>query len=237
MTPLYNKDNGLPDNEVQALLEDSKGRVWIGTVNGLVVLEQDGTRTVFDEHSSNLPDNYIIAISEDRRGRIWIGTAEGVAVYDRRNRILPIDISIFEQAQYVFGFYIEPGFVWMATDRGLLRYDTIANELTGVGKPEGLPIDKLFQVVYDRMGSFWLTSNRGIWKISYVEAHRAASGEIAAINFEHFGDGDGMGSSQANGGSTPAAVSAKRGMLGFATAGGVSFILPTTLKQLYQYSP
>lgn len=236
MTPLYNKDNGLPDNEVRALLEDSKGRVWIGTVNGLVVFEQDGTRTVFDERSSNLPDNYIIALSEDRRGRIWIGTAEGVAVYDRRNRILPIDISIFEQAQYVFGFYIEPGFVWMATDRGLLRYDTIANELTGVGKPEGLPIDKLFQVVYDRMGSFWLTSNRGIWKISYVEAHRAASGEIAAINFEHFGDEDGMGSSQANGGSTPAAVSAKRGMLGFATAGGVSFILPTTLKQLYQYS-
>ncbi|MCO4786123.1 ligand-binding sensor domain-containing diguanylate cyclase [Marinomonas atlantica] len=236
MTRLYNKDNGLPANEVRSLLEDSRGRTWVGTVNGLVMFEQDGTRTLFDEHASSLPDNYIIALSEDKRGRIWVGTAEGVAVYDRRNRMLTIDISEFEQAQYVFGFYIEPGFVWMATDRGLLRYNTISNELSGVGKPEGLPIDKLFQVVYDRMGSFWLTSNRGIWKISYVEAHRAASGEINSINFEHFGAEDGMGSSQVNGGSTPAAVSSKSGLLGFATAGGVSFIQPTTLKQLYQYS-
>ncbi len=235
MTASYNMENGLPSNEVRALLEDSKGRIWVGTVDGLVVIESDGSLKQINQENSNLPDDYIMALMEDHRGRIWIGTAQGVAFYDRRDRILTVDISAYEGAQYVFGFYIEPGFIWMATDRGLLRYDAMENKLSGVGKPAGLPIDKFFQVIYDHMGSFWLSSNRGIWKIGYVDAHRVASGERKTINFEHFGEEDGMGSSQANGGSSPAAVSSRGGSLVFATANGVSFIRPTALKQLYQY--
>lgn len=237
MTPLFSRGkSGLPSNDVRSVLEDSKGRIWVGTVDGLVMYRQDGTSKLFQEQNSSLPDNYVIALSEDKRGRVWIGTAEGVAVYDRRNRMLPIDIFSFEGAQYVFGFYIEPGFVWMATDRGLLRYDTFAKEISGVGRPNGMPIDKLFQIVYDRMGSFWLSSNRGVWKIGYVDAHRVASGELNTITFEHFDNEDGMGSNQANGGSTPAAVSSNTGLIGFATANGASFIVPKALKLLYQYN-
>ncbi|WP_197464570.1 ligand-binding sensor domain-containing diguanylate cyclase [Marinomonas aquimarina] len=235
MRQLYSQGNGLPANEVRALLEDSKGRRWIGTVNGLVLVESDGSMTQINQHNSDLPDDYIMALMEDHRGRIWIGTAQGVAFYDRRNQIKQIDISTYEGAQYVFGFYIEPGFIWMATDRGLLRYDAMQNTLSGIGKPAGLPIDKFFQVIYDHMGSFWLSSNRGIWKVGYVEAHRVASGERHTVNFEHFGEEDGMGSSQANGGSNPAAVSSRGGNLVFATANGIALIRPTALKQLYQY--
>lgn len=235
MVGLYNQDNGLPSNEVRALLEDSKGRIWIGTVNGLVLIQPDGVIKQINQQNFNLPDDYIMALMEDHRGRIWIGTAQGVAFYDRRDQVQQVDISDYEGAQYVFGFYIEPGFIWMATDRGLLRYDSMEKVLSGVGKPAGLPIDKFFQVIYDHMGSFWLSSNRGVWRIGYVEAHRVASGERKSINFEHFGEEDGMGSSQANGGSNPAAVSSRGGHLVFATANGVSFIRPTALKQLYQY--
>lgn len=235
MTQLYDSSNGLPANEVRALLEDSQGRTWIGTINGLVVIKPSGAMELFNQANSNLPDDYIMALVEDHRGRIWIGTAQGGAFYDRNGRIESVDIATYEGAQYVFGFYVEPGFIWMATDRGLLRYDSIENTLSGIGKPSGLPIDKFFQVIYDHMGSFWLSSNRGIWKISYVDAHRVASGERSHINFEHFGEEDGMGSSQVNGGSTPAAVSTRGGNLVFATANGVSIIRPTALKQLYQY--
>lgn len=235
LTPRLSVESGLPSNEVRAILEDSVGRLWVGTVNGVVLVTRDGKTKLINQANSNLPDDYVIAISEDQRGRIWFGTAEGVALYDRLNNIEVVDISVYEGAQYVFGFYIEPGFVWMATDRGLLRYDVLKKRIDGVGKPAGLPIDKIFQVVYDHLGSFWLTSNRGIWKVGYVEAHRVASGNLQTIDFEHFGEADGMGSDQVNGGSTPAAASTKGGYMAFATAKGLSIIKPTSLKQLYQY--
>ena len=235
MSPLINRASGLPSDEVRAIYEDSKGTLWLGTTSGVMKIDASGERQLITQENSNLPDNYVMAMAEDLRGRIWIGTAEGVAMYHSSGAIEEISIAGFEGAQYVFGFYIEPGYVWMATDRGLLRYDVNQGTIGGIGKPSGLPIDKIFQVVYDHMGSFWLTSNRGIWKIGYVEAHRVASGELNSIDFEHFDEADGMGSDQVNGGSTPAAVSTRQGDMAFATANGLSMIRPTSLKQLYQY--
>ena len=36
---LYDKKDGLPDNEVRRLSEDQEGRIWIGTTGGLACLE------------------------------------------------------------------------------------------------------------------------------------------------------------------------------------------------------
>jgi ligand-binding sensor domain-containing protein len=75
-----------------------------------------------------------------------------------------------ENAEYAFGFYSEPGYMWMTTDRGLLRYRSSDGAIGMVGRKNGLPIDKLFQVIPDNMGYLWLSSNRGMIRISKAEA-------------------------------------------------------------------
>lgn len=49
-----------------------------------------------------------------------------------------------ENAEYAFGFYSEHGYMWMTTDRGLLRYRSSDGAIGMVGRKNGLPIDKLF---------------------------------------------------------------------------------------------
>lgn len=222
LTPYFNEKNGLPSNEVRAVLEDTKGNLWIGTTTGLVRRNAQGEQTLFTREQG-LPGNYIMALSEDTKGQIWVGTGVGVAIITG-NEINTLSINAMEGAEYAFGFWPEKDYVWIATDRGLIRYRHKDGHLGLVGRKAGLPIDKLFQVISDNHGSLWLTSNRGIWQVAYDSAQAVADGKQENIDFEHFSQSDGMASAQANGGSNPTAVVMSNGTLWFATAKGVSMI-------------
>ncbi|AWY01239.1 hypothetical protein A8139_15705 [Marinomonas primoryensis] len=222
-------DNGLPSDEVRAILEDSHNNLWIGTTDGLVRQDASGQQRIFTR-DDGLPGNYIMALTEDDRGQIWVGTGVGVAKLTSNGfEIVPINSQ--EGAEYAFGFWVEPGYVWIATDRGLVRYNQKNEELSLVGRRSGLPIDKLFQVIYDGTNGLWLTSNRGIWRVDYHAAHAVADGRQSEIAFEHFSESDGLASAQANGGSNPAAVAMDNGKLWFATAKGVAMIDSSTISQ------
>ena len=229
LTPILSAKNGLPVDEVRAILEDSQGNLWVGTTDGLVRQSADGHLQTFTRNDG-LPDNYIMALAEDDQGQLWVGTGVGVSKLTASGfNIVPI--HHLEEAEYAFGFWVEPGFVWIATDRGLIRYNQHNDQLGLVGRRSGLPIDKLFQVIYDGTNGLWLTSNRGIWRIDYQEAHAVAEGSKNKITFEHFSESDGLASAQANGGSNPAAVATPNGKLWFATAKGAAMINSTTVSQ------
>ncbi len=234
LTPEFDKRNGLPVNEVRAILKDSKGNLWFGTPVGLVRVSPDKTIDHYTKEHGGLNGSYVMSLAEDEFGKIWVGTGVGVSYFDG-DQFVSLDLDELEQAQYAFGFYIEAGFVWIATDRGIIRYQQSNGAMALVGRPQGLPIDKFFQVVKDDQGYFWLSSNRGIWRISYQAAHQVADGDATQIEFEHYDQNDGMASSQANGGSNPAAVKAQDGTLYFATANGVAAINSERLTTASQY--
>ncbi|ODQ01536.1 hypothetical protein BGK46_02435 [Salinivibrio sp. SS2] len=221
----------LPDDEVRAILERPDNTLWVGTPRGLAKLNQGTLAQLYDSQNSDMPGSYVMALASDEEGKVWVGTGRGVS-YIEAGQLHTLDLSQQEQAQYVFGFYIEPGFVWMATDRGVIRYSQTDGSLALVGRPQGLPIDKFFQIIKDDSDNFWLSSNRGIWRINYQQAHQVADGTRQRIDFEHYDQSDGMANNQANGGSSPAATITPNGTLLFATAKGVASVSPDRIARL-----
>lgn len=81
--PVSNPDNirleqltthdGLSQNTIRCLLQDKKGFIWIGTLNGLN--RYDGRK--FTVYRPEISDNRIRELHEDKQGMIWIKTAEG----------------------------------------------------------------------------------------------------------------------------------------------------------------
>ncbi|HKL31576.1 MAG TPA: two-component regulator propeller domain-containing protein [Tangfeifania sp.] len=72
-------NDGLSQNAVFAILQDSKGFMWFGTKDGLNCY--DGYNFVIYQHnpfdSTTISANHITALFEDRHKNIWVGTLTG----------------------------------------------------------------------------------------------------------------------------------------------------------------
>ncbi len=80
ITQHFNASNGLSNNFVHGIVQDSKGRVWIATESGLNCY--DGYHfTIYKSHNSPLKSNYLNAIYRDsQQQKIWIGV-KGYGIY------------------------------------------------------------------------------------------------------------------------------------------------------------
>ena len=75
---------GLSQSHINALLQDSRGFIWVGTEDGLDRF--DGYEFITFNHqpydSSSLSHNYVNAICEDQNGILWIATNKGLNSFD-----------------------------------------------------------------------------------------------------------------------------------------------------------
>jgi len=221
---------GLPSNEIRSILVDSANNLWVGTASGLAKISPDNTLEIFNKQSG-LPASFIMTLAEDEFGKVWIGTGDGIASYDK-GAIQTYRLNDKFDAEYAFGFYVEQNTLWMATDRGLIYINLTTNEMKAVNKENGLPVDKIFQIVIDESNTFWLTSNRGIISVTREEIDSIIHGKSKSVDFKLFAEGVGLLSSQANGGSTPAATLHKDGSVWVATSKGVSHINNERLQRM-----
>ncbi len=79
---------GLSQQSVMKLYQDSYGYIWFGTRNGLNRF--DGYETIIYKRDNNhqqtsLTDNHITSIAEDGDHNLWIGTAHGLNILNLHN--------------------------------------------------------------------------------------------------------------------------------------------------------
>jgi outer membrane protein assembly factor BamB len=79
----------LVGKEVLAIAEDRQGRIWLGTENGVSVLDESGGSARWQhftadssDGSRSLPHRRVQALAVDGDGRVWAGTKDGLASYD-----------------------------------------------------------------------------------------------------------------------------------------------------------
>ena len=68
-------NNGLSQNTVKSIIQDSNGFIWVGTYNG--INKYDGYSMIhykFSNDINSLSSNIIISLFEDKEGYIWAGT-------------------------------------------------------------------------------------------------------------------------------------------------------------------
>ena len=80
----WSLQQGLPQISVQAIVQDRRGYLWVGTQSGLARF--DGIRFVtYTPHDTpGIPGIQIRSLYLDKAGKLWIGTYKGLAVYDGR---------------------------------------------------------------------------------------------------------------------------------------------------------
>lgn len=73
--------DGLPDNAIRSLFEDSRGYIWIGTDAG--VCSWDGESYIWYNTHDGLAGNKVWSIDEDTKGNLWFACfSAGISKFD-----------------------------------------------------------------------------------------------------------------------------------------------------------
>jgi signal transduction histidine kinase/ligand-binding sensor domain-containing protein/DNA-binding response OmpR family regulator len=167
-------DDGLPENSVRAILQDSSGFLWFGTMNGLV--RYDGYDLVVfapsQDDTTSFGGRTVLALHEDVAGDIWIGTyLRGLWKYETRlGTFRPIDLGqasgVRPEADLVNAIAEDDqGRLWVGMQYGLVSVDLATEEVTWHDKltedlgPNGqaLPV---IAIMVDKKGRIWCGTDK-----------------------------------------------------------------------------
>lgn len=192
-----NVANTLSENRVWSIIEDRRGKLWVGTLGGLNHFDPKSGKSIRYLHnpadSSSISGNRIWSLLEDRNRTIWVGTDGGGL-----NKILPSPSgnpvkTRFETFRFQPGdstslsnnsiraLFERDGILWIGTfGGGLNRLDPATRQFTRYqNDPEDLTSlsnNRIFSILGDRSGGLWIGTDGG--GLNYFDPRTA--------KFKHF---------------------------------------------------
>ncbi|MCW8803167.1 MAG: triple tyrosine motif-containing protein, partial [Ignavibacteriaceae bacterium] len=162
--------NGLFQNVVYSVLQDSRGYLWVGTQDGLN--RYDGYNFKVYKYESGNPNsishNEVETLYIDKDDILWIGTlGGGLNKYNSETENF-ISYKADKNNQFsissnlVMAIYEdEEGTLWIGTDGdGLNRFDRNSGQFTSYKHSpmdsSSLSNDKVFAICEDQFGNFWI---------------------------------------------------------------------------------
>jgi ligand-binding sensor domain-containing protein len=176
-----NEENGLSDNHVNCVLKDEQGLVWIGTEDGLNLLNGSSLQKFKhrDHDSTSITNNVIHALKEDGEGNIWIATSLGLNCYNKKLRRFfnfYLNNSPYGTSAIIFSLQIAGAFIWCGTDAGLFKF-TPANGSSiffecGINEPVANKrfCNKINCIVLDENNIAWLCTAEGLWSFNTINS-------------------------------------------------------------------
>ncbi len=225
----FGRREGLRGDEIRALLAASDGGLWIGTYGG-GLHRSDGSRVVPLTGSPELERGLIVCLYEDPSGALWIGTdGDGLVRRDPKGTIVRYTAADGLGSDRIRALHRDArGRLWVATSGGgLSRLED--GRWSTWSASQGLPATTFHAILEDDGGHLWLSSNRGIVRVSVAELDEVARGTRPRLEALLLGISDGMLSSECNGNFQPAALRARDGRLWFPTSKGAVTVEPGTL--------
>lgn len=205
-------------------MSDRNGNLWLATDAGLIKYKDDKEIARYTVENG-LPHNEVITVHEDKKGNIWAGTFDGLAQFKDDKIIIFNEIENSPKGFVRVIYEDADGVLWFGTyGDGLVRYKD--GKFFNYRVEHGLFNNGVFAILEDERGNFWMSSNRGIYRVNKQELNDFADGKIPKLNSISYDESDGMVNAECNGGRMPAAIKTKDGKFWFPTMGGVAIVDP-----------
>ncbi len=197
----YSIQDGLSQSVVHAMIQDSKGYIWVGSGYGLDKFDGATFHSYYTEQG--LIHNRIYSLWESPKKRIWIGTEKGISIYDGQKFTNPANINklINSPVNAIYGDH--EGRIWLATEgNGIIEINgSIISKIT---IHDGLTSNRVRSITETNDGALWFATRDGISR--YYKG-----------NFTNYTQIDGLVNNR-----TRAVLSANDGTLWIGTRGGLS---------------
>jgi ligand-binding sensor domain-containing protein/two-component sensor histidine kinase len=145
---VFNPNNpfSLNDNRIYSLFEDKDGYIWVGTFGGgLSRFDVKNERFIAYKNISgdetSICDNRVMTIYEDKHGTLWVGTyGGGLHKFDRHTeKFFRYNEKNKQSNAVVYGILEDKkNNLWMSTDNGLFKLNTVNENFTRYDLHDGL---------------------------------------------------------------------------------------------------
>lgn len=167
---LDNRD-GLPNNTVRRIFQDSKGFIWMSTLNGISRYDGYSFTNYFPEGDEgiSLADRRVKSIREDSNGFLWFTTsADMVSCFDLRKNCF-VDFTGCGEYKQNYGYYeVYPEAVWLWGKHNGIRlvtyHDGTFTSKTFTTKNKQLKSDNVAFLKKDKAGTVWIGTKKGLYR-------------------------------------------------------------------------
>ncbi len=113
---------GLRDNKINAVLQTSDDKIWIGTPRGLHVLENDSISYVSLVENPIDSQEHVLNLFEDAAQNLWVGTYGGLFLVEKSNEVIHLlseKSELYIAEEVVWGVNQgNEGKIWVAGNDG-----------------------------------------------------------------------------------------------------------------------
>jgi PAS domain S-box-containing protein len=163
----------ISSNDVNVVLVDRTGTLWIGTDGGgLNRYDPSSNRfihyTTDYNDTSRIAGNWINTLLEDHAGMLWIGTDQGISRLNKEKQVFrnyryhPDDPAALVGQRITALFEDSRNRFWIATENGLNLMDRESGLFTTYNALEIASSAIIYSILEDRSGLLWLGTSSGL---------------------------------------------------------------------------
>lgn len=183
----YHKNNGFKHypayglyTEIRNITEDQQGRLWVGTIDGLMSLngiqnkpEDIQFKTYHNTPAANFANNDIYTMHRDQTGQIWVGAFGGglqrLIVDNETIRFAPLGLREGLRNDVIYSITEDlHGRLWFATEAGLSCYNQQTGRIRNFDRYDGIPDVQMEETsaLCSSDGHLWIGTKQGILTFS-----------------------------------------------------------------------
>ncbi len=226
------RPEGVPEttSPVLGLLSTPEtGQLLVGTRDGVAELVDESLRWLIKSPGGISDD--VCAMVWDREGTLWCGFSQGglACLAEGKVKFFRREDGVGSNSIQCLFYDKEDGALWVGTaDNGLTRYKD--GRFVNLGVSHGLADKTICYIVEDDRGFFWMSTRRGIQRVSKAELNHCADGAIADFSSQIYDRGDGLPVSEFQGGRQGAGCRTEDGRIWFASSAGPISVDPDSIQ-------
>lgn len=157
----YSNDEGLFDNHITDVFKDSKDRMWIASVNGVCIYQDDDS---FKRLELNERNRNITKIFESSDGKIFMYSSTALLYYDEESESIQPALKDSDFPYFSNFAAGSDGTIWAVSFNNIIGYNSSTYDLLGryecPGNVSGWNIDP--------NGDIWLCTEKGFYIFSTI---------------------------------------------------------------------
>jgi len=188
---LWQMQDGLPEQVVQAFAQTADRYLWIGTTGGLVRFDGERFQTFNRENTPAFSENNVFSLTVSRDHTLWIGMEGGGLIRYRKGIFQRFSVREGLTSGFVRAIREDSqGRLWLGTDEGLFRLDNL--RLHRVDKNGEIPAIAVHAICEDRLGQLWVGGSKlfrihGESSTEFVLAGETSQNRVKSIAQTHDG--------------------------------------------------